>query len=265
MTGIAANERQLTHAFRGRAGQLRQPLFSLVRTALSAFGGFPRGEGKKSQWANRVSIVLFSANTEERLAFMASLTSATSISLKPGRSVTPGNMSGRLASKPLSRSHRELPEYALCRRFGTFCSRPSWTRLRIGYPHVHFRTFLASPAGLWECPLVARSRHQTRSGQRRLLTQSGHFTQNPPNIRPNIPGAGAGAGDGRVGGTAVIVPLDRKATGGFWATLDGGGPAFLSRTTPGIGDGGPAWPNSSCVSPSGALGGDRTQRILAWA
>ena len=62
------------------------------------------------------------------------------------------------------------------------------------------------------------------------------FTQNPPNIRPNIPGAGAGAGDGRVGGAAVIVPLDRKAAGGFWDTLDGGRPAFLSRTTPGIGN-----------------------------
>ena len=47
----------------------------------------------------------------------------------------------------------------------------------------------------------------------------------------------------------MIVPLDRKATGGFWDTLDGGRPAFLSRTTPGIGDGGPAWPNSSCGTP----------------
>ena len=34
--------------------------------------------------------------------------------------------------------------------------------------------------------------------------------QNPPNIRPNIPGAAAGAGEGGVG-PAVTVPLDRKA------------------------------------------------------
>ena len=82
------------------------------------------------------------------------------------------------------------------------------------------------------------------------MTQSGYFTQNPPKIRPNIPGAGAGAGDGRVG-AAVMVPLDRKAAGGFWDTLDDGRPAFLSRTTSGIGGGGPAWPYSSAASPSG--------------
>ena len=44
------------------------------------------------------------------------------------------------------------------------------------------------------------------------MTQSGHFTQNPPNMRPNVPGVGAGVGDGCVG-DAVRVPLDRKVAG----------------------------------------------------
>src|SRR6476661_10999304 len=92
--------------------------------------------------------------------------------------------------------------------------------------------------------------HETDVRRYLLMTQSGDLTQNPPNIRPNIPGAGAGpgAGDGGVR-PAVIVPLDRMAAGGFWDALDSGGsgPASSPGTPPGIGA---AWPYSSAASPS---------------
>src|SRR5262245_44258310 len=79
------------------------------------------------------------------------------------------------------------------------------------------------------------------------MTHSGHLTQNPPNIRPNRPGAGdAGVRP------AVMVPLDRKTAGGFWDTLGGGGGGPASPpTTPGIGSVGPDWPYSCAASPSG--------------
>jgi hypothetical protein len=56
--------------------------------------------------------------------------------------------------------------------------------------------------------------------------------QNPPNKRPNSPGAGD---DGF--GPPVMVPLDRMATGGFRDTVGGAGvgPASAAGTTPGIG------------------------------
>src|SRR6476619_2704863 len=96
--------------------------------------------------------------------------------------------------------------------------------------------------------------HETDVRRYLLMTQSGDLTQNPPNIRPNMPGAGAGpgAGDGGVR-PAVIVPWDRKTAGGFWDALDSGGsgPASSPGTPPGIGGVGPAWPYSSAASPSG--------------
>jgi len=100
-----------------------------------------------------------------------------------------------------------------------------------------------------ECPLPGQAGRASSGLGFPLLTQSGYFTQNPPNMRPNIPGLGAGVGDGSVG-DAVPVPLDRKAAGGFRDTPDGGRPAFPSRTTRGMGVIGPAWPNSSCGTAS---------------
>src|SRR5215471_2695227 len=63
-------------------------------------------------------------------------------------------------------------------------------------------------------------------------------------MRPNSPGAGD---DGF--GPPVMVPLDRKATGGFRDTVGGAGvgPASAAGTTPGIGG---VWPYSSAASPS---------------
>src|SRR4029078_6299874 len=89
--------------------------------------------------------------------------------------------------------------------------------------------------------------HETDVRRYLLMTQSGHLTQNPPNIRPN----GPRAGDGGVR-PAVIVPLDRKTAGGFLDAWGGGGgaPAPSPGTPPGIGGVGPAWPYSSAASPS---------------
>ena len=56
--------------FHGRQA-LRQPLFYLVRTDFQHLEDF-LAVREKSQWANSISIVLFSANMEGRLASMAS-------------------------------------------------------------------------------------------------------------------------------------------------------------------------------------------------
>ena len=111
-------------------------------------------------------------------------------------------------------------------------------RSRIGPPDWILRL---TPRVVWRreiCLLLALTDMPRGRRVRSASDPKRRFNSEPAEMRPNIPGAGAGPGAGDGGGVrpAVIVPLDRKAAGGFWDALDGGGggPASSPGTPPGM-------------------------------